>query len=873
MADVSRYRRVCTARVVTAVSGGLLVFAFAARTPAAWPGLPAMPGQPQAAGAQSPRASAPARPPATVASAAGQAPRADGVAGHQAMVTQYCVTCHNDRTKAGSLVLDPRELVNVGAHAELWEQVIRKLNAGLMPPQGMPRPADRALDGLRTWLAGELDQAAAASPNPGRPMLHRLNRTEYANAIRDLFHVDVDAASLLPPDDSAFGFDNVSDVLGVSPSLQERYLTAATRIAALAVGDVNIRPGSMTYRVAQDLSQNQHVEGMPLGTIGGTRMRHFFPVDGEYDIQTKLYRTNLNIVRGLEYPSEFEVSIDGRPVHRVTIGGAGDLAAMFDKPTDTGDAVDARMRVKVPVTAGTHDVSVSFVGNLPVMDAQRLQLFLRSSADNFDWSGRPHIQTVQIAGPFAVTGPGNSASRREIFTCSPKAGRADEAADAACAKQILSRIAQRAYRRPVGDAELKPIMQFYEEGRGRGFEAGIQRGIERILASPLFIFRIEQDPPGSLPGRPYRLSDFELASRLAFFLWSSIPDDELLRVASKGRLRDDAVLMQQVTRMLADTRAEALVSNFAGQWLQLRNVRSVQPNSDMFPDFDDNLRRGFRRETELLFASIVRENRSVLDLLTADYTFVNERLARHYGIPGVYGSHYRRVAVRDEARRGLLGHGSILAVTSHAERTSPVLRGKWVLENLLGQPVPPPPEDVPQLPAPSQNAPKTLRQQMELHRATPVCASCHKVMDPIGFAFENFDAVGAWRTREAGGTIDTSGQLADGTKIDGIRDLRTSILAKPELFVSTMTEKMLIYSLGRGVEATDRPVLRQIVRESQRDGYTFSSLVFGIVRSAPFQFRLPASDASPVKQTATREAGTDRLRRTRTQNLEPRTWN
>jgi len=834
--------------LLTAVSAGGLVLAFAVTTPAA---RPAMPAGRQVTGPQAPRTAVPPTVPAT----ASQAPQGAAAAGQQALVTQYCVTCHNDRVKSGNLVLDPKDLTHVAAQAELWELVIRKLNAGLMPPQGVPRPPDETLRGFRMWLGDELDRAAAASPNPGRPMLHRLNRTEYANAIGDLFHVDVDAAALLPPDDSAFGFDNVSDVLGVSPSLQERYLTAAGRIAAMAVGDVGIRPGSTTFRVPQDLSQNQHVDGMPLGTIGGMRTRHFFPVDGEYDFQTKLYRTNLNIVRGLEYPSEFEVAIDGKPVHRVTIGGADDLAAMFEKPTDTGDAVDARMRVKVAVPAGTHDVSVSFVGNLPVMDAQRLQLFLRSSADNFDWSGRPHIQTVTITGPFAVTGPGDSASRREIFTCTPKGGRTDRAAETACAKQILSRLASRAYRRPIGDGEMRPIMQFYTEGRDRGsFEAGVQRGIERMLASPLFIFRVEQDPPGAVPGRPYRISDVELASRLSFFLWSSIPDEELLQVASRGRLRDEAVLTQQVTRMLADTRADALVSNFAGQWLQLRNVRSVQPNSDMFPDFDDNLRRGFRRETEMLFASIVRENRSVLDLLTADYTFVNERLARHYGMPNVYGSHYRRVKVTDEARRGILGHGSILAVTSHAERTSPVLRGKWVLENLLGQPVPPPPEDVPQLTAPSQDAPKTLRQQMELHRATPVCASCHKVMDPIGFAFENFDAVGAWRTREAGGPIDTSGQLADGTKIDGISDLRKTILARPELFVGTMAEKLLIYALGRGVEATDRPVLRQIVRDAERDGYRFSSLVFSIVRSAPFQMRVPAApdDKAPVKQTAAR---------------------
>ena len=772
-------------------------------------------------------------------------------ASHQALLKQYCVTCHNDRAKAGNLVLDPAALTDVTAHRDVWEQVIRKLSAGLMPPQGMPRPAGEVLNGFQGWLESELDAAALRSPDPGRPMLHRLNRTEYANAIRDLLHLEMDAASLLPPDDSAYGFDNVSDVLGLSPSLQERYLTAARRISALAVGDIAMRPGSTTHRVPQDLSQNRHVEGMPLGTIGGLRFRHYFPVDGEYDFQTKLYRTNLNIVRGLEYPSQFEVAIDGAPVHRVTIGGHADLAALFEKPTDTSDAVDARMRIKVPVTAGMHDVTVAFIGNLPVMDAQRLQLFLRSSADNFDWSGRPHIQTVSVSGPFNVTGPGTSDSRREIFVCTPPAaarpaaarGTSPSAAETACARRILSRLARRAYRRPVTDADLRPLMAFFAEGRENGtFDAGIQRGLERMLASPLFIFRVEQDPRGARPNRPYRISDLERASRLSFFFWSSLPDEELLQVATEGRLRRPAVLRQQVTRMLGDSRSDALVANFAGQWLQLRNVRSVQPNSDMFPDFDDNLRRAFRRETEMLFSSIMREDRSVVDLLTADYTFVNERLARHYGMPNIYGSHFRRVPVTIDARRGLLGHGSMLAVTSHAERTSPVLRGKWVLENLLGQPVPPPPPDVPQLADVAQAKPTTLRQQMELHRATPVCASCHKVMDPIGFAFENFDAVGAWRTHEPGGPIDASGQLADGTEIEGVTDLRKSIVARPELFVATMTEKMLIYALGRGVESADRPVLRQIVRDAGQKGFRFSALVHGIVESTPFQMRRAAEN-------------------------------
>jgi mono/diheme cytochrome c family protein len=764
---------------------------------------------------------------------------AAGVGQQQELLTKYCVTCHNDRVKSGDFILDPASLADPAAHAVQFEKVIRKLNAGLMPPPGVPRPEEPALRGFRVWLEQALDTAAAATPNPGRPMLHRLNRTEYANAIRDLLHLEVDASTLLPPDDSAYGFDNVSDVLGVSPSLQERYLTAATRLSAIAVGDVTIRPTSTTYRVPQDLSQNQHVEGMPLGTIGGLRVRHYFPVDGEYDFQTKLYRTNLNIVRGLEYPSEFEVAIDGKPVHHVTIGGTADLAALFDKPTDTSDAVDTRMRVKVPVTAGMHDVTIGFIGNLPLMDSQRLQLFLRSSADNFDWSGRPHIQVMTVSGPFSPTGPGQSESRREVFVCQPAKAAASGAKEEACARQILSRLARRAYRRPITEAELAPLMQFYAEGRAKGsFDAGIERGLERILASPLFVFRVEQDAAGAVAGRPYRVSDVELASRLSFFLWSSIPDEELLRVAEQKRLRTPAVLAQQVSRMLADPRADALVANFAGQWLQLRNIRSLQPNSDLFPDFDDNLRQAFRRETELLFGSIISEDRSVITLLNADYTFVNERLARHYGIPNVYGTQFRRVPVPDESRRGLLGQGSMLAVTSHAERTSPVLRGKWVLENLLGLPVPPPPGDVPPLAAQASDAPKTLRQQMEAHRVTPVCASCHKVMDPIGFALENFDAVGAWRTREPGGPIDATGQLADGTKIDGVNELRKAILARPELFVSTMTEKLMTYALGRGVEPFDRPVLRGIVRDAARDNYTFSALVRGIVQSAPFQMRV-----------------------------------
>jgi hypothetical protein len=759
------------------------------------------------------------------------------------------VTCHSQRLKTGGLTLEGTDLTKVAENPEVWEKVVRKLLAGAMPPQGVRRPDEATYHALTAWLEGELDQAAAAHPNPGRPMLHRLNRAEYANAVRDLLALDVDAASLLPPDDSAYGFDNISDVLGVSPSLQERYISAAMKISALAVGDVEMKPGSETYRVRQDLSQNQHIEGLPLGTVGGLRVQHNFPLDGDYVFQTRLYRTNLNIVRGLEYPTEFEITVDGQRVHLVTIGGNADLASLFEQPTETGDAVELRMRVRVPVKAGPHTVTAAFVENMPVQDAVRLQSFLRSSADNFDWAGRPHIQMLTIAGPFNADGPGDTPSRRRIFFCKP-AGRS---AELPCAKQIISTLARRAYRQPVSDANLQQILPFYETGRRQGtFETGIQKALQRILASPRFVFRVERDPANVAPGSVYDISGVELASRLSFFLWSSIPDDELLKVASDGRLTDPAVLGQQVRRMLSDPKSRALVGNFAGQWLHLRNVRSVLPNSDEFPDFDDNLRQSFQRETELLFQSIMDEDRNVLDLMTADYTFVNERLARHYGIPNVYGSRFRRVPVTDEARKGLLGHGSILAVTSHAERTSPVVRGKWILENILGTPVPPPPPDVPQLKENKEGEkPRTMREQMAEHRANPTCAACHKIMDPIGFALENFDAVGAWRTHEAGTPIDASGELGDGTKIDGVVALRRALIGRPDVFVGTMTEKLMTYALGRGLDYHDMPALRAVVRESRRENYRFSSLVLGIVRSVPFRMRIrPLEEAVDPPQRA-----------------------
>jgi hypothetical protein len=756
----------------------------------------------------------------------------------RAILDRYCVSCHNQRGKIGkdtNVMLDILDPGKVAEGPETWERIVRKLRTRAMPPQGAARPDEEAYESLIASLETALDRTAAASPHPGRPVLHRLNRAEYANAVRDLLALDVDVASLLPPDDSAYGFDNVSDVLGVSPSLQERYLSAAESISSLAIGDPGASPVTETFRVRQDLSQNQHIEGLPLGTMGGMLIRHTFPVDGEYDVRVRFFRTNFGNLRGLEHPHQVEMALDGKRIRLVTIGGDADLEAAFDRPTDTADAIDARLAVRIPLTAGTHTMEVAFVENLPLADTTRLQPFLRSSFDTLDWTGRPHLDRITITGPFHATGPGDTPSRRRVFVCSPSSS-----AEAACAQQILTTLIRRAYRQPVTDADLQPVLDFYRTARREGtFDTGIQAALQLILASPKFVFRVERDPSSVPPGGAYRISGLELASRLSFFLWSSIPDDELLEAASQGKLEDEAVLGHQIRRMLADPKSDAIVSNFAGQWLQLRNLKTFLPNSDEFPDFDDNLRQAFQRETELFFESIIREDRSVLDLMTADYTFVNERLARHYGIPGIYGSQFRRVTITDPARQGLLGKGSILAVTSHATRTSPVVRGKWILENILGTPPAPPPPNVPALKEnePGQT-PKTAREQLAEHRANPVCASCHKVMDPLGFALENFDAVGAWRTREAGGPIDASGELGDGSRVDGVVTLRQALMRHPDVFVRTMTEKMLTYALGRGLDYHDMPAIRSVVRDAARSNYRFSSIVLGIVNSVPFQMRM-----------------------------------
>jgi mono/diheme cytochrome c family protein len=761
----------------------------------------------------------------------------------RAVIDKYCLTCHNARTNTAGVALDSVDLSNIAAHRDLLEKVVRKVGAGAMPPAGMPRPDAAARKAFVSSLEESLDRAARDNPDPGRPLAHRLNRAEYANAVRDLLAVEVDTASLLPPDDSSAGFDNNADVLGVSPVLLESYLTAAEKITALAIGDPRTPPAGELFRVRQDESQDRNIDGLPLGTMGGLMVRTTLPLDGEYQFQVRLFRTNLGTMRGLEYPHQLEITVDGQRVHLASFGGDAEIARSSDNPTTTGDEVDGRFTARVPLKAGPREITVAFLQKTSALNTRRLQSYVRSSSDTIDFSGFPHIDEVILTGPFNPTGPGETPSRKRIFVCRPNA-RGDEEP---CAQRILSGLARRAYRGNVSDDDVQVLMTFFRQGRqdGGGFEAGVDLALRRILASPKFLFRVEREPAGVRPGTAYRLSDVELASRLSFFLWSSIPDDELLDLAAKGRLQDASVLEGQVRRMLADARADALLDNFVGQWLQLRNLRNKQPNSHEFPDFDDNLRQALLTEMERFVGSIVREDRSVIDLLTADYTFVNERLARHYGIPNVYGSHFRRVTLRDDTRYGLLGKGALLMVTSHPHRTSPVLRGKWILENVLGSPPPPPPDVVPPFEEETSAAkPKSVRERMEQHRRNPACAGCHRLIDPAGLALENFDAVGAWRTRDGGtrGTpVDASGELVDGTRINGVTELRRALVREPETFARTVTEKLLTYALGRGLTAADMPAVRGVVRESQRDSFRFSSVILGIVRSVPFRMRMKAT--------------------------------
>jgi mono/diheme cytochrome c family protein len=783
----------------------------------------------------------------------------DSPAAYQEMLNKYCVTCHNQKARipAGApLELDKTDLKDPGANAEVWEKVIRKIGVGSMPPQNSPTPGAAELNRFRSALVTSLDTAAAKKNYPGRYVLHRLNRTEYANAVRDLLGVKLDVAELLPSDGGDFGFDNIATALTTSPLLLERYLTAALRISELAVGDAEVEPGTATFSISTVVTQGKHIEGLPLGTRGGTLVHYDFPADGEYVFYGRLLRTVAEGyvgVEGHETPHQFIITIDGEQVFSAPVGGKEDHESSSKNIVISREEVDKRMTSpRIKVTAGPHEVGFTFIER-PTQEQNMWQPVLRDSLEAHNPSGIPRLRTGNIEGPYNVTGIAETPSRQRLFTCKPAA----PARESACAAEILSGVARRAFRRPVTEADIRRPMAFYNDARKNGgdFNAGIRAGLARILASPAFVFRAEEDPATLAPGAPHRITDIELASRLSFFLWSSIPDDELLNLAIAGRLREPRLLEAQVRRMIADPRADSLMNDFTGQWLQLRNLDKVTPDLLLFPDFDDNVRQAFRRETELLFASIVRENRSTLDLLDADYTFVNERLARHYGIRGVYGSRFRRVTLNDPNRRGLLGHGSFLSLTSAANRTSPILRGKFVIANLLNTPPLPPPADVPQL---EESAPKdrpsTVREQLELHRRNPVCASCHRNIDPVGFALENFNAVGQWEnaTRE-GLKIDSAGVLSDGTPVDGPVALRKALLARPEVFVGTVTEKLMIYALGRGLEPLDMPVVRSVVKSAAKNNYSMQSIILGIVQSSPFQMRTKLTNNKSVAQTATKE--------------------
>lgn len=722
----------------------------------------------------------------------------------RALLNQYCVGCHNEKLKTGGLMLDKLDITHAGDNPETWEKVVRKLRAGMMPPSGAPRPSRAAMDAFIAKLETDLDQAEAAKPNPGTTELHRLNRAEYANAIRDLLALDVDASTLLPVDDSSDGFDNNADALGVSPALLDRYVAAATKIGRLAVGDPSISPSTSTYRVAGDLKETEHIEGLPLGTRGGISFHHTFPLDAEYTFKIQT-RSNVVLV-GVPRYEEIEMTINGERIKAASATGQIDI--------------------KLPVKAGPQTIGVAMI-----------EKDLRGVDDL--WHVIPNssgISSVAIVGPMNPSGSGDTPSRRRIFSCHPESATEE----IGCAKQILRTLATRAFRRPVTDGDLELLLSFYQKGRNEGtFETGVERALERVLVDPRFIFRFEKEP-GNLPaGSVYRISDLELASRLSFFLWSSIPDDELLKVAAEGKLHEPAVLARETRRMLADDRSRAITTNFAGQWLMLRDIKTARPETR---EFDDNLRQGFRHETELFFNSIIREDRSIRDLLDADYTFVDERLARHYGIPNIHGSEFRRVSLEGTQRRGLLGQGSILLATSVANRTSPVARGKWILENVLGSAPPLPPPNVPSLESSGGKVTHTVREKMEQHRSNPVCASCHKIMDPIGFSLENFDLTGKWRDTDGGEPVDASGQMVDGTKLNGAASLREALLGRSDVFASTLTEKLMTYAIGRGLKYYDMPVVRQIRREAEQNDYRFSSIVVGIVQSAPFQMKMKKAE-------------------------------
>jgi hypothetical protein len=742
-----------------------------------------------------------------------------------AVFTQYCVTCHNERLKTGGFIIDPAGVNNVSARPEVWEKVIRKLRSESMPPPSSPRPSPATYDAVATFLESELDRAAAAKPNPGTlPLLHRLTRTEYGNAVRDLLALDalpkeMDISLLLPADNVSSGFDNIADLLFVSPPTMERYLDAARKISRIAIGDPEMPVMVNIHRLHPEHWQEARVEELSFGTRGGLAINGYFPVDADYNFR-------VDVTGGGRDAHQIEITIDGERVQLIPVGGNAAASGGGGGGRGRGGGGQRPMDYRIPVKAGTRLIGVTFIERNLARDEETLKPRIRSRG------GLPALSGVTISGPYNVKGPGDTPSRRRIFSCRPKGG-ADELT---CAKSILSTLTRRAYRRPSTEADVQRLIPFFTAGKAEGgFDRGIQKALERVLVSPQFMFRIETEPANVARGTAYRVSDLELASRLSFFIWSSIPDDELLDAAIAGRLKNPQTLEQQVRRMAADPRSEAMVTNFAAQWLYLRDIEAKEPDEILYPNWDETLRYALQRETELFLDSILRENRSVLDLLSANYTFVNERLAKHYGIPNVIGSSFRRVTLPEGSPRGgLLGQGSILTITSYANRTSPVLRGKWVLENLLAAPPPPPPANIPALttngPEPGQKL--TLREAMIAHRASPTCASCHARMDPIGFAMENFDAIGKWRERDADKPIEAA---------DGIPGLKKMLMEHSEEFVGAVTEKLLMYAVGRNLQYYDAPAIREIVRSAAPGKYTFSSLVLGVVKSVPFQMRRTAS--------------------------------
>jgi hypothetical protein len=757
-----------------------------------------------------------------------------------ALVNQYCVSCHNQRLKTANLMLDRADSVNPANSAEAWEKVIVKLRSRAMPPPGLPHPDNATYDSVAGWLESGIDRAAAAKVNPGRTAsLHRLNRAEYANAVRDLIAMEVDAPAMLPPDEQAFGFENNAEALSIPPALLDRYVSAASAIARRAVGDPNIPPVFVRYGALKNSANDQTYlrqterlgEDFPLGTKGGVAARHYFPVDGDYVFKLRLQRAWETSIRGLNVQNQIEIRVDGVRVTQFTIGGDKSPSRTFQYDGD--EALQARL----PVKAGLHQVMATMLKSDDAVPEgggpDRLSLYSRSS-DNA--SSPIAIAALLIGGPYEGKVPLDSPSRRLLFVCHP-ANAADEAP---CATKIASNLARRAYRRSATDEDVQTLLGFYNRARAAGnFDDGIRSALERVLVSPDFLFRIEADPAGVAAGAVYRVSDVELASRLSFFLWTSIPDETLLDLAIRNKLHEPAVLEQQVSRMFADPHARAsLVQNFFSDWLQTRNVWLLNPDSTKFPWFDDNLRTAFVTETEMFLDAQLKENHSILDLLTSDETFLNEQLARHYGISGIYGTHFRRVKLTDENRFGLLGKASVLAVTSYPTRTSPTVRGKWLLENILAAPMPPPLPNVPALESSNKEGkPLPVREMLEAHRANPVCASCHVRMDPLGLSLENFDAIGQWRTTDAGRPIDASGVLLDGTKVNGPRDLRQALMAQKTQFAAAVTEKLLTYALGRGLEYYDAPAVRAIDRSAAADGYRWSSLMLATVKSAPFQMR------------------------------------